>query len=97
MTILEPRISSVRINHTTNCATTTAQFTETLCFYIGPIASHFLFYFVFPIQLTLNRSYKITNDCIRTADLWCWKRPLYQLRHNHCPISRKLLLIKKFL
>ena len=22
---------------------------------------------------------------IRTADLWCRKRPLYQLSHNHCP------------
>ena len=22
---------------------------------------------------------------IRTADLWCRKLPLYQLRHNHCP------------
>ena len=25
------------------------------------------------------------NDWIRTADLWCRKRPLYQLSHNHCP------------
>ena len=23
------------------------------------------------------------NDWIRTADLWNWKRPLYQLSHNH--------------
>ena len=29
-------------------------------------------------------SNKIANDWIRTADLWCRKRPLYQLRHSHC-------------
>ena len=23
------------------------------------------------------------DDWIRTTDLWCWKRPLYQLSHNH--------------
>ena len=23
---------------------------------------------------------------IWTADLWCWKRPLFQLSHQHCPI-----------
>ena len=25
------------------------------------------------------------DDWIRTADLWNWKQPLYQLSHNHCP------------
>ena len=25
------------------------------------------------------------DDWIQTADLWYWKRPLYQLSHNHCP------------
>ena len=29
------------------------------------------------------------NDWIRTAYLWYWKRPLYQLSHNH---FQKLLL-----
>ena len=28
---------------------------------------------------------KFANDWIRTADLWCWKRLLYQLSHHHCP------------
>ena len=29
---------------------------------------------------------KIADDWwIRTADLWCLKAPLYQLRHNRCP------------
>ena len=27
------------------------------------------------------------EDWIRTADLWNWKRPLYQLSHNHCPMK----------
>ena len=25
------------------------------------------------------------DDWIRTADLWCRKRPLFQLSHKHCP------------
>ena len=29
---------------------------------------------------------KFATDWFRTTDLWCWKRPLYQLGHNHCPI-----------
>ena len=28
---------------------------------------------------------KIAGDWIRTADVWYRKRPLYHLRHNHCP------------
>ena len=28
---------------------------------------------------------KFTDDWIQTVDLWRWKRPLYQLSHNHCP------------
>ena len=28
---------------------------------------------------------KFAHDRIRTADLWCQMRPLYQLSHNHCP------------
>ena len=27
------------------------------------------------------------NDWNRTVDLWYWKRPLYQLSHNHCPTA----------
>ena len=26
---------------------------------------------------------------MRTVDLWCWKRPLYQLRHNQYPSAGK--------
>ena len=29
--------------------------------------------------------WKFANDCIQTADLWHWKRPHYQLSHNHSP------------
>ena len=28
-----------------------------------------------------------TNDWIRTVDLWYQKQPLYQLSHNHFPVS----------
>ena len=33
-----------------------------------------------------------TNDWIRTADLWCRERLLYQLSHNHCPIVALFIL-----
>ena len=46
----------------------------------------FLYKRLFNKQLTENiGSIKFAKDRIRTADLWCWKRPLCQLNHNHCP------------
>ena len=42
----------------------------------GPIPAFFI-YLRLSIQLTKNVRYKY--DWIRTADLWCQKRPLYQL------------------
>ena len=41
---------------------------------------------VFVMQLKVN---KIDHDWIQTADLWCQKRLLKQLRHNHCSIALK--------
>ena len=26
------------------------------------------------------------DDWFRSADLWYWKQPLYQLSHNHSPL-----------
>ena len=39
------------------------------------------------------------NDWIRTADLWSWKQPLYQLSHNHFPscLCRTVFWIIQFL
>ena len=55
----------------------------------------FVFIFVFGTQLTVNNCsiLKFTNDWIRTADLWCRKRPHYQLyHHNHLvPQSQKFV------
>ena len=55
----------------------------------GPPTASFCFIFVFSIQLTVNKQmfniFIFADDWIRTADLWNWKRPLYQLSHNHCP------------
>ena len=48
----------------------------------------FLFIFVFSIQLTINKqmfNVNFADDWSRTEDLWYWKRPLYQLSHNHFP------------
>ena len=43
------------------------------------VHSRHLFISVFAKHLIVNQ---IPDDWIRTADLWCWKQPLYQLRHN---------------
>ena len=32
--------------------------------------------------MTVNIHYKFAADRIQTADLWCWKQPLYQLSHT---------------
>ena len=32
--------------------------------------------------------WQFADDWIRTNDLWFWKRPLYQLSHNHCPCTQ---------
>ena len=53
----------------------------------GPFPASFFFIFVFAIQLIVHE--KFANDCIKTADLWCPKWPIYQLRHNHCPFAIK--------
>ena len=38
---------------------------------------------LFSIQLIVHIHF--ADDWIRKADIWCRKRPLYQLRHNHFP------------
>ena len=46
----------------------------------------FLYFRLFYKQLIGNiGSIKVAGDLIRTMDLWCWKRLLSQLSHNHCP------------
>ena len=63
--------------------------------FVYDITSKFFFIFVFSIQLTLNNCsvYKFADDWIRTADLWCRRRPLYQLSHNHCPSAPSLMYV----
>ena len=46
---------------------------------IGPFPAVFFFIRVFLIQLTVK---KITDDWIRTAELWYRKRPFNQISHN---------------
>ena len=51
----------------------------------------FLFFRLFKTidsKQMFNKSF--ANDCIQTADLRCCRRPLYQLRPNHCPIAINL-------
>ena len=40
-------------------------------------------------------SIKVADDWIRTVDLWCRKRLLCQLNHNHCPICHARLRLPK--
>ena len=47
------------------------------------------FQYSFLTKLIVNN---IPDDWIRTAVFWYWKRPLYQLRHNHCPTSLTFFL-----
>ena len=69
---------------------------RTICFLNGPFPASF-FYFRFSSQLTAHKCsmQKFADDWIRTADLWCWKRPLYQLSPSHCPIWTICYLVKK--
>ena len=48
----------------------------------------FLFIFVFSIQLIARINF--ADDWIRTTDLWCRMRPLYQLHHNHFPTLKQV-------
>ena len=54
-----------------------------LFFKIGPFPASFFFFTSFQCSWMVHLNF--ANDLIRTADLWCRKRPLYQLRHNHFP------------
>ena len=57
---------------------------------------HYLPLFLyFRLFKTVDSKQKFTIDWIRTVNLWCRKRPLYQLSHNHCPSI--LLFIRSFL
>ena len=60
----------------------------------GPFPASFSLFSCFQCswQLTMfNKNF--ADDWIRTADLWCRKRPLYQLSHNHCPTFLHLHLL----
>ena len=66
---------------------------RTICFLNGPFPASF-FYFRFSSQLTAHKCsmQKFADDWIRTADLWCWKRPLYQLSYKHCPWDENITI-----
>ena len=51
-------------------------------FPIGPLPA--LCFLNFHLFNTVDNNV-IAYDWIRTVDLWYWKRPLHQLRHDHCP------------
>lgn len=47
------------------------------------IPGHFFYFRLFD---TVNRIYlEFADDWIRTIELWCRNRPLYQLSQRHCP------------
>ena len=56
------------------------------CFKMGHSRYLFLYFRLFYTQLKVNKcSIKVADDWIWTWVLWYWRRPLCQLRHNHCP------------
>ena len=56
------------------------------CFKMGHSRYLFLYFRLFYTQLKVNKcSIKVADDWIWTWVLWYRKRPLCQLRHNHCP------------
>ena len=52
-------------------------------FFNRPLPASLFFIFVFSTQLKVMNAQKIfANDWIQTADLWFWKRLLYQLSNK---------------
>ena len=67
---------------------------ETPQSYLGHSRAHFLYFRLFYKQLTVNKcSIKIAHDWIWTRALWYRKRPLCQLRHNHCSMISNFLYV----
>ena len=63
-------------------------------FLMGHSWPHFLYFHRFNTDLIrLIEHLKFSDDWMWTADLWCWKRSLYQLSHNHYPIFRICLSV----
>ena len=70
-----------------------------ICHFVSTTSIHYrpLLIFVFSTQFEHSwRSLKFAIDWIWTADLWCWKRPLYQLSHNHFIFHYIYLLLFSF-
>ena len=62
----------------------TLQFWRPQLLKTGPFPSSFSLFSSFENSWQyIGRYVEFANDWIRTADLWCQKRPLYQLSHNH--------------
>ena len=81
MTGFKPHVC-VGSDRSTNWTTTTAH-SNTFRGHFGQTWSwHCLIY-----RLTEHNFFNINfaDHWIWTMDLWYWKRPLYQLSHNHCP------------
>ena len=52
------------------------------------LASSSLFFRLYNAVDSKRSLHIFARDWSRTADLWCQKRPLYQLSHNHCPMRK---------
>ena len=55
---------------------------------MGHSRTLFLYFHLFYLYNCTMGRLNFADVGIRTADLWCRKRPLYQLSHHHCPNSR---------
>jgi len=54
---------------------------QKVSFKIGPFPPSYTIYFRLFYLFTIGRK-NFADVGIQTADLWCWKQPLYQLHHT---------------
>ena len=58
----------------------------------GPFPAFFYFCLFNTVDSKYMFNGNISDQWIRTADLWCWKQPLYQQSKNHCPFLKYFCL-----
>ena len=61
----------------------------TKCFLNGPLPVSFIYFRLFNTVDNVH----FENDWIRTSDLWCRKRPLYQQCYKHCTKMHKMFWV----
>ena len=61
-------------------------YADSTLFFKGPFPASFSLFLSFQYSGQYIGNKKFAEDWIRTADLWCWKRPLYQVPTEPQPL-----------